>query len=123
MDRRGFLGVAALAASTPAAAFGQADRDEEAAVRRVVQRYVDAREARERARIEPILTPDADQLVSDGTWRTGPGRTREGDARVVASEPGQAGDRGDLGPISVGGGGRRRRPLHPEGAEGVARIA
>ncbi len=71
MDRRRFLGAAALAASTPAAAPGQADRDDEAAVRRVVQRYVDAREAREAREIEPILTPDADQLVSDGTWRRG----------------------------------------------------
>jgi uncharacterized protein (TIGR02246 family) len=71
MDRRGFLGVAALAASTPTAAFGQVNRDEDAAVRRVVQRYVDAREAREAREIEPILAADADQLVSDGTWRKG----------------------------------------------------
>ena len=32
---------------------------------------MDAREAREAREIEPILTPDADQLVSDGTWRRG----------------------------------------------------
>jgi uncharacterized protein (TIGR02246 family) len=71
MDRRGFLGVAALAASAPAVAFGQDDRDDEAAVREVVQRYVDAREARDAKDIEPLLTEDADQLVSDGTWRRG----------------------------------------------------
>jgi uncharacterized protein (TIGR02246 family) len=37
----------------------------------VVQRYVDAREARDPKAIEPLFTADADQLVSDGTWRHG----------------------------------------------------
>jgi uncharacterized protein (TIGR02246 family) len=36
-----------------------------------VQKYVDAREARDPAAIEPLFTIDADQLVSDGTWRRG----------------------------------------------------
>jgi uncharacterized protein (TIGR02246 family) len=43
----------------------------EAAVRAVVQKYVDAREARDPKAIEPLFTADADQLVSDGTWRRG----------------------------------------------------
>jgi len=45
--------------------------NDEAAVRQVVQRYVDAREARDAKAIEPLFTADADQLVSDGTWRKG----------------------------------------------------
>ena len=34
-------------------------------------RYVDAREARDPKAIESLFTADADQLVSDGTWRHG----------------------------------------------------
>lgn len=44
---------------------------DEAAVREVVRKYVEAREARDPRAIEPLLTADADQLVSDGTWRRG----------------------------------------------------
>lgn len=44
---------------------------DEAAVREVVRKYVEAREARDPKAIEPLLTADADQLVSDGTWRRG----------------------------------------------------
>jgi uncharacterized protein (TIGR02246 family) len=36
-----------------------------------VQKYVDAREAQDPKAIEPLFTADADQLVSDGTWRKG----------------------------------------------------
>ena len=32
---------------------------------------MDAREARDPGAIEPLFTADADQLVSDGTWRRG----------------------------------------------------
>ena len=44
---------------------------DEAAVRAVVQKYVDAREARDPKAIEALFTEEADQLVSDGTWRRG----------------------------------------------------
>jgi uncharacterized protein (TIGR02246 family) len=44
---------------------------EEAAVRLVVQKYVDARESRDAHAIEALFTSDADQLVSTGEWRTG----------------------------------------------------
>jgi uncharacterized protein (TIGR02246 family) len=53
------------------AAAQQARTGDETAVRQVIQRYVEAREARDAKEIEPLLTPDADQLVSDGTWRRG----------------------------------------------------
>ena len=36
-----------------------------------MQQYVDAREARDPQAIEALFTSDADQLVSDGTWRRG----------------------------------------------------
>jgi uncharacterized protein (TIGR02246 family) len=43
----------------------------DAAIRETVQKYVDAREARDPKALESLLTGDADQLVSDGTWRKG----------------------------------------------------
>ena len=60
----GMVVPAPLRAQAPAPAV-------EAAVRAVVQKYVDAREARDPKAIEPLFTADADQLVSDGTWRRG----------------------------------------------------
>lgn len=44
---------------------------EEAAVRSVVARYVEAREKIDPAAIEALFTADADQLVSNGEWRRG----------------------------------------------------
>jgi uncharacterized protein (TIGR02246 family) len=45
--------------------------NEEAAIRRVVAQYVDAREHRDAKAIEALFTRDADQLVSSGEWRKG----------------------------------------------------
>jgi uncharacterized protein (TIGR02246 family) len=61
----------ALAISVPLQAQGAKRAADEAAVRAVVQAYVDAREAQDPKAIEPLFTPDADQLVSDGEWRRG----------------------------------------------------
>lgn len=44
---------------------------EEAAIRQVVQRYVEARDSRDAKAVEALFTPDADQLVSTGEWRKG----------------------------------------------------
>jgi uncharacterized protein (TIGR02246 family) len=61
----------ALLLSALSTAHSQSPPDETAAVKAVVQRYVDAREAKEPRAIESLFTADADQLVSDGTWRHG----------------------------------------------------
>jgi uncharacterized protein (TIGR02246 family) len=45
--------------------------DDETVLRDIVQKYVDAREAKDPKAIEPLFTSDADQLVSDGVWRKG----------------------------------------------------
>jgi uncharacterized protein (TIGR02246 family) len=45
--------------------------DDEAAVRKVVDRYVAAREKSDEAAIAALFTADADQLVSSGEWRKG----------------------------------------------------
>ncbi len=44
---------------------------DDAAVKNVVARYVDARELRSTSAVESLFTPDADQLVSSGEWRKG----------------------------------------------------
>jgi uncharacterized protein (TIGR02246 family) len=49
----------------------QVPAGDEAAVRDVVKRYVDAREKQDPQAIEALFTADADQLVSTGEWRKG----------------------------------------------------
>ena len=49
----------------------QAPASEEAAVRDVVRKYVDARDTIDARAIEALFTKDADQLVSNGEWRKG----------------------------------------------------
>jgi uncharacterized protein (TIGR02246 family) len=60
-----FSAAAILVAQTPA---GPGD---EAAIREVVRKYVDARESIDAKAIEALFTADADQLVSSGEWRKG----------------------------------------------------
>ena len=45
--------------------------NDEAAIRAVVQNYVDARERIDPKAVEQLFTADADQLVSSGEWRKG----------------------------------------------------
>jgi uncharacterized protein (TIGR02246 family) len=71
MDRRDFLAAASCIVVTSAGAPAQEQSADETAVRKVIQRYVDARQTSNRNAIESLFTPDADQLVSDGTWRRG----------------------------------------------------
>jgi uncharacterized protein (TIGR02246 family) len=67
-----FLTAAGVALLAPLFAQGPSSATgDEAAIKEVVRKYVEAREAREPKAIEPLLTADADQLVSDGTWRKG----------------------------------------------------
>jgi uncharacterized protein (TIGR02246 family) len=66
------LWVVALALASCATAAAQPPfSQEESAVRQVMQNYVNAREAKDPKAIESLFTADADQLVSDGTWRRG----------------------------------------------------
>src|SRR5471030_2644554 len=50
--------------------FAQAAGDE-AAIRGMVQKYMDARENNDPRALEALFTSDADQLVSSGEWRKG----------------------------------------------------
>ena len=58
----------AMAAAVHAQVSSAAD---ERAVRDLVRRYVDAREARDPAQVGALFTADADQLTSSGEWRRG----------------------------------------------------
>ena len=57
------LGVCLLAQSH--------SKQDEAAARQMVQKYMDARDRQDPRAIESLFTPDADQLVSSGEWRKG----------------------------------------------------
>src|SRR4051794_22081215 len=63
-----FFVILSLSVLLPLMAQKPAD---EAAVRDVVKRYVDAREQRDPKAVEALFTSDSDQLVSSGEWRKG----------------------------------------------------
>jgi uncharacterized protein (TIGR02246 family) len=64
-----FVIAAVMAVSPLPAAPGNGN--DEAAVRSLVQKYVDAREQQDPRKVEALFTADADQLVSSGEWRKG----------------------------------------------------
>ncbi|MFN7927706.1 MAG: SgcJ/EcaC family oxidoreductase [Blastocatellia bacterium] len=64
-----FLLLALAPWLTPATSNSSAN--DEAAIRAVVQKYVDARERIDPKAVEQLFTADADQLVSSGEWRKG----------------------------------------------------
>ena len=66
------LAVVSTSAQAPTPA------NDEAAVREIVKRYVDAREQRDPKAIEALFTEDADQLTSSGQWRRGRGEVVKG---------------------------------------------
>ncbi|MBK8312731.1 MAG: nuclear transport factor 2 family protein [Acidobacteria bacterium] len=49
----------------------KAQMSDEAAIREIVSKYVDARERIDPKAVEELFTSDADQLVSSGEWRKG----------------------------------------------------
>ncbi len=68
-----FVMAVSLFAQSPAGATG-----EEAAIREVIKKYMEARENEDAHTIEALLTSDADQLVSSGEWRKGRGEVVRG---------------------------------------------
>jgi uncharacterized protein (TIGR02246 family) len=63
--------ILVLSSMVPDASATQERPADAAAVKGVVARYVEAREARDVARLAALFTDDADQLVSNGEWRRG----------------------------------------------------
>jgi uncharacterized protein (TIGR02246 family) len=76
------LASAGLAAQTPASTA------DEAAVRDVVRRYVNARELKDPAAIEALFTADADQHTTSGEWRRGRARIVPGTLESSKRNPG-----------------------------------
>jgi uncharacterized protein (TIGR02246 family) len=62
---------------------------QESAVRDLVRRYVDARDAADAKKIEALFTADADQLVSSGEWRRGLDAVVKGTVASSQSETGK----------------------------------
>jgi uncharacterized protein (TIGR02246 family) len=77
-----FLALPGLAAQTPA---GSGD---EAAVRDLVRRYVNARELKDPAAIEALFTADADQHTTSGEWRRGRAQIVPGTLESSKRNPG-----------------------------------
>jgi uncharacterized protein (TIGR02246 family) len=61
---------------------------DDAAVREVVRRYVDARELRDPRAIEALFTADADQHTSAGEWRRGRAQVVPGTLESSTRNPG-----------------------------------
>jgi uncharacterized protein (TIGR02246 family) len=61
---------------------------DDAAVRAIVARYVNARELRDPARIEALFTADADQHTTSGEWRRGRAQVVEGTLESSRRNPG-----------------------------------
>jgi uncharacterized protein (TIGR02246 family) len=68
----------ALALIAATSLFAQASASDEAAIRELVQKYVDGRERKDPKAVEALFTTDADQLVSSGEWRKGRGEVVQG---------------------------------------------
>lgn len=66
---------------------------DEAAVRAVIERYVDARDARDAAALAALFTADADQYTTTGDWRRGRDRLLPGMAESSRQNPGSRGIR------------------------------
>ena len=66
--------IVVLCLSTAGAALAQSPASrpsDDAAVREVVKKYMEARDRRDAKAVEALFTEDADQLVSSGQWRKG----------------------------------------------------
>jgi uncharacterized protein (TIGR02246 family) len=66
-----------------------AGSNDEAAVRALVAKYVQAREARNSEALLCLFTEDADQLVSSGEWRYGRESLLSGMSRSSEQSPGE----------------------------------
>jgi uncharacterized protein (TIGR02246 family) len=69
MTGRGLTTVL-LSLLAAAGAYGQGSQDD-AAIRLLIRKYVDARNSKDEKATRDLFTADADQLVSSGEWRRG----------------------------------------------------
>ena len=72
---------------------------DEAAIKDVVARYVDARDHKDAKATEALFTADADQLVSSGEWRKGRDAVVRGTMASSESQRGKAHHHRRNGPL------------------------
>jgi uncharacterized protein (TIGR02246 family) len=77
--------LAALPVAGQTAASGSSD---EAAIKEVVRKYVDARDKRDARLLEALFTADADQLTTAGEWRKGRDHVVQGSLASSQANPG-----------------------------------
>jgi uncharacterized protein (TIGR02246 family) len=85
------LAFLAFCCLMPEPSFAQAGAGaiaDEAAVRAVVARYVDARDKRDAKLLAELFTADADQLVTTGEWRKGRDNVVQGGLASSQANPG-----------------------------------
>src|SRR5829696_3146514 len=82
--------VLALFCIATASAAGQTAEPaaDEAAIREVVRKYVEARERRDPGLLEALFTADADQLTTAGEWRKGRDNVVRGGLASSQANPG-----------------------------------
>jgi uncharacterized protein (TIGR02246 family) len=88
MNVRATIGLWTLLAASLFAQPAPTTTTDEAAVREVVRKYVNARELRDAAAIEALFTRDADQLTTSGEWRRGRNRIVPGTLESSRRNPG-----------------------------------
>jgi uncharacterized protein (TIGR02246 family) len=84
--------LVALCLAVPALAATQGSPTQaadEAAIREVVRKYVDARELRDPAAVEALFTADADQHTTSGEWRRGRAEVIRGSMESSKQNPGK----------------------------------
>ena len=82
------IALLALLLALPAAAATAQTGGDDAAIREVVRRYVEARTAEDPKQIEALFTREADQHTTAGEWRRGRGAVVPGTLRSSANNPG-----------------------------------
>jgi uncharacterized protein (TIGR02246 family) len=75
-------------AVAPMAAQAVSPSADDAAIRDVVRKYVDAREKRDPKLLEALFTADADQLTTAGEWRKGRDNVVQGGLASSQANPG-----------------------------------
>ena len=82
------LGACCMAAVPAAAQTAAPPSPDDAAIREIVRRYVDAREKRDPALLAALFTADADQLTTAGEWRRGRDQVVQGGLASSQANPG-----------------------------------
>jgi uncharacterized protein (TIGR02246 family) len=82
------IGMCILLAAPLLRAQAPAPATDESAVKALIERYVNARDARDAKAVGALLTADADQYTTAGAWRRGHAQVVAGTAESTKQNPG-----------------------------------